>query len=216
PRRHLHGVPHLPGPFAHAAEHYVGHARGILDPAERDDHVHLGTDEGAAVRAAGGLRHRGEDTRGLAVETARHFRVGTLAEHQDVLVRPGAHERRGEPVCERKHADEDRDHERDAQRRERRGYRARAHASQVVGDGDFHSTFLSAVTTGSRAACIAGMIPLASISTMAMTLPTAIVPQLTSKPGRKPAALKLVARYRSFAEPRPRIAPVIVIRPASA
>ena len=48
-----------------------------------------------------------------------------------------------------------------------------AHAAQVVGERDLHSTFRSAATTGSRAACTAGTMPLASISSSAMTAPTA-------------------------------------------
>src|SRR5207302_557951 len=66
-----------------------------------------------------------------------------------------------------------------------------------------------------RAARTAGTSPLASMSSSAITPPNASVAPLTSNPGRKPAPLKLVARYSSFAPPRPSTAPTSVITPAS-
>src|SRR5207245_3128301 len=88
------------------------------------------------------------------------------------------------------------------------------HAADVVDERDLHSTCRSACTTGRRAARTAGTTPLASISSSAMTPPNASVGPLTSKPGRKPAPLKLVARYSSFAPPRPSTAPTRGITPA--
>src|SRR3954447_4009714 len=100
----------------------------------------------------------------------------------------------GEAVREREHGDEDRHHQADAERGERGRDRPGEHAAEVVAERDLHSTFLSAVTTGSRAARAAGTMPLASISTSAIPPPSASVDQVTSNPGRNPAALKLVAR----------------------
>ena len=161
--------PHLPRLLAHAAHHDVGELGGVAHAAERDDDVRPRGSPAArpsAPRATWG--DAGEDADRLAVEPARHLGVGALPEHEHVPVGAGAGERRGEAVGEREHADEHRDHEPDAERGERGGHRALAHAPQVVGERDLHSTFLSAATTGSRAARTAGTMPLASISSSAI------------------------------------------------
>src|SRR5437764_1346406 len=141
--------------------------------------------------------------------------VGPAPQHQQVPVRPGAHQGRAEAVRERQHADEHGDHERDAERREGGRHGTLQHTADVVDERDLHSTCRSACTTGRRAARSAGTSPLASIKSSAITPPSASVAPLTSKPGRNPAPVKLVARYSSFAPPRPRTAPASVITPAS-
>src|SRR2546429_3202097 len=134
---------------------------------------------------------------------------------QHVSIRPGSPERRAEAVRERQHADEHGGHERDAERRQCGRHRTLQHAADVVDDRNLHSTCRSACRRGGRPARPGGTSPPASINSSAIPPPSTSVPPLTSKPGRKPAPLKLVARYSSFAPPRPSTAPTSVITPAS-
>src|SRR5206468_2431425 len=90
----------------------------------------------------------------------------------------------GDDVGQRQHADEHRDDEADAKRRERSGRGALEHTPRVVHDRDLHSTCLSAWTTGNRAARSAGTSPLATMRSNATTAPNANVFGVTSKPGR--------------------------------
>ena len=107
---------------------------------------------------------------------------------------PGAGERRGEAVGEREHADEHRHHEPDAERGERGGDGALADAPHVVGRaGSSFDVPQRRHYRQPRRRARAGTMPLASMSSSAMTAPIASVWPVTSKPGRKPAALKLVA-----------------------
>ena len=85
---------------------------------------------------------------------------------------PVVHERGDEPVRQREHRHEHRHDERNAERGQRRRHRALRHAPDVVDERDLHSTLRSACTTGSLAACQAGKIPLAMVSSSATDPPT--------------------------------------------
>src|SRR5213592_3033738 len=160
------------------------------------------------------MRRRGDNAHDVASQSARQLRIGAFAQHHDVAVRTRFGQCRAKAVREREHADEHRDHEADAEGRERRRHRPLHDAADVVDDGN-HSTCRSAWTTGSRAARSAGTRPLASIKPTATSTPRITVLVVTVNPGRKPAPLKLIAGYSSFAPPSPRAAPVSASAPAS-
>src|SRR5436309_13108363 len=138
------------------------------------------------------MRRHSDNTHDVAYQSARQLRIGPFAQHHDVAVRTRFGQCRAKAVREREHADEHRDHEADAEGRERRRHRPLHDAADVVDDGN-HSTCRSAWTTGSRAARSAGTRPLASLSPTAISAPTSSVLDATLNPGRKPAPLKLMA-----------------------
>ena len=192
-RNHLHVRPHHPRLIAHAADDDVGELRRIERLAERDQDVHLGRNQRPPVRARGDVRRGGDHTRDIAAEAARELGIGAAAQDDDVGARAGLRQCGRETIREREHADEHGDDERDTQRRERRGIRALHDAADIVNERNSHSTCRSAWTMGRRAARNAGTRPLASINPTATATPRISVAVVTLNPGRKPAALKLVA-----------------------
>ena len=139
------------------------------------------------------MRRGGDHARDIAAQAARELRIGATAQHDDVGTRAGLRQRGREAIREREHADEHGDDQGDAQRRERRGVGPLHDAADIVNEGNSHSTCRSAWTMGRRAARTAGTRPLASISPTATATPRISVAVVTLNPGRKPAALKLVA-----------------------
>ena len=163
-----------------AARHDVRHRELVATGTREVDHdVRLRTHQGSTVSPGRDMRGRADDAHGLTRNAAGKFAVRPSPQKQHIVRRSRGDERGDKTVREREHGDENRHHQADAERRERRGDRSLAHTAQVVDERNLHSTLRSACTTGSFAACHAGTIPLATVSRSAIEPPTSAVPGVT-------------------------------------
>src|SRR5690606_10346820 len=124
----------------------------------------------------------------LTRNAAGDLRVRPLAQHEDVVGSPRGGHGGAEAVCQRKHAHERDDDQRDSDGRREGGGGAVQHAAHVVDQGNLHATYLSASTTRSRADWTAGTNPLTRPIRMAMMPATMAVGAVTARPGTKPPA----------------------------